>query len=342
MAETLEHKNLVRKDYVSDVEPRWCVGCGDYGILKAFTTAMAKLQLPKEKVVIVSGIGCSSRFPYYVDTYGFHSVHGRAPAVATGVKLTQPDLSVWVISGDGDALSIGGNHFIHLMRRNPDINVILFNNQIYGLTKGQVSPTSPQGKITKSTPFGSIDGPMHPLPLALTAGATFVARVPDTDNAMITEVLIEAHRHKGVSFVEVMQNCNIFNDGAWFPISKKANRPENSILLKHGEPLIFGENNNKGFRLKGLDIEVVDLEKDGVDVSELLVHDMYSQDATLAFKLANLEHPAFPYPLGIFRQIDAPVYERGVDKQEHDVAEKLGRGDVEKMLHSGETWKVSA
>jgi 2-oxoglutarate/2-oxoacid ferredoxin oxidoreductase subunit beta len=342
MADTLISKDLVRKDYVSDVEPRWCVGCGDYGILKAFTTAMAKLQLKKEKVVIVSGIGCSSRFPYYVDTYGFHSVHGRAPSVATGIKLTQPDLSVWIVTGDGDALSIGGNHFIHLLRRNPDINMILFNNQIYGLTKGQASPTSPQGKVTKSTPFGLVDGPMYPLPMALTSGATFVARVPDTDNAMITDVLIQAHKHKGVSFVEVMQNCNIFNDGAWFPVAKKANRAENSIVLKHGEPMTFGKDNTKGFRLKGMDIEIVDMEKDGVDISELLVHDMYSEDATLAFKLANLQHPAFPYPLGVFRQIEAPVYESGVSKQERKVVDKLGRGDVEKMLHSGETWKVSA
>ncbi len=342
MAEAIEQKELVRKDYVSDVEVRWCVGCGDYGILKSFTVAMAKLQLPKEKVCIVSGIGCSSRFPYYVDTYGFHSVHGRAPAVATGIKLTQPDLSVWVITGDGDALSIGGNHFIHMLRRNPDINMILFNNQIYGLTKGQASPTSPIGKITKSTPFGLIDGPMHPLPMALTAGATFVARVPDTDGAMITDILMQAHKHKGVAFVEILQNCNIFNDGAWFPIAKKANRAENSIVLKHGEPMTFGADNTKGFRLNGMNIEVVDMEKDGVDISELLVHDAQSQDATLAFKLANLAHPEFPYPVGVFRQVEAPVYESGVRKQEHEVAEKFGNADVEKMLHSGETWQVEA
>lgn len=329
---------LVRKDYLSDDEPRWCVGCGDYGVLKGFTTALSKMEMPKEKVVMVSGIGCSSRFPYYTSTYGFHTIHGRAPAVAMGIKMTQPDLSVWIVTGDGDALSIGGNHFIHLMRRNPDINILLLNNRIYGLTKGQISPTSPKGKLTKSTPYGSVDLPINPMSLAISCGATFAARVPDTDNKMMTELFIEAEKHKGISFIEVLQDCNIFNEGAWLHVAKKSNRAENTIMLKHGEPIIYGENQDKGFLVKDFDLVTVDLNDSSIDKSQLLVHDAHRSDPTLALKLAQLQFPESPYPLGIFRQIDAPIYEQDLLDQEQEAARKLGKGDIHKLLNSGETW----
>lgn len=332
---------LKRRDYVSDVEPRWCVGCGDYGILTGFTKAMAKLQLAPEKTVIVSGIGCSSRFPYYVESFGFHTVHGRAPVVAMGIKLTNPELNVWVVTGDGDGLSIGGNHFLHLMRRNPNINMLLFNNRIYGLTKGQTSPTSPLGKKTKSTPFGSVEAPIHPMALALAAGATFTARVPDTDNAMLAEVICAAHEHKGISFIEVLQNCNIFNDGVWFHVAKKANRPDNTILLEHGKPMIFGAERTKGLMLKGFDLKVVEIGKNGVTESDILVHNAYDPDPTLAYKMSMMEFPENPYPLGIFRQVEAPVYEQEMIEQEHSVEEKLGHGRLEKLFRAGETWEVS-
>ena len=330
-----------RKDFLSDQEPRWCQGCGDYGILKGFSTALSKIGISPEKFVIVSGIGCSSRFPHYTSAYGFHSIHGRAPAIATGIKLSRPDLSVWVITGDGDGLSIGGNHFIHMMRRNPDIKLVLLNNRIYGLTKGQISPTSPQGTKTKSTPYGSVDKPINPMKLAIAAGATFAARVPDTDNAMMTEVFIEAHKHKGVSFIEVLQTCTVFYEDAWTNITKKSNRPENTVLLKHGEPLIFGEKQNKSFRPKGFDLEQVNLDDPGVDRSQLLLHDAHCADPTLALKLSFMEPPNAPYPLGIFRQISAPVYEEQVATQERETMAKLGRSNLHKFLHSGETWVVS-
>jgi len=333
---------LERKDYLSGLDPRWCAGCGDYGVLKSFTTALAAVGLPREKIVMVSGIGCSSRFPHYTQTYGFHGIHGRAPAIAIGVKLTRPELSVWVVTGDGDALSIGGNHFIHLMRRNPDIKVILLNNRIYGLTKGQLSPTSPKGKKTKSTPYGSVDIPLNPVSLAITCGATFAARVPSTDNAMMTEIFIEAHKHKGVGLIEVLQDCEIFNEGEWSPVSKKSNRAANTVTLKHGEPLIFGEKQDKGFRLKGFELETVDLNDKSVDRSQLLVHDAHCSDRTLALKLSLLDFPADPYPLGIFRQVNGPIYEEEVASQEQEVARKMGRTDIYNLLHSGETWEVSS
>ncbi|HSH00064.1 MAG TPA: 2-oxoacid:ferredoxin oxidoreductase subunit beta [candidate division Zixibacteria bacterium] len=336
-----ETQTLKRKDYTSEIEPRWCVGCGDYAVLTGMTRALAELGLKRENVVMVSGIGCSSRFPYYIESYGFHSVHGRAPAVATGIKISRPELSVWVITGDGDGLSIGGNHMLHLLRRNPDINVILFNNQIYGLTKGQTSPTSPRGQVTKSTPYGSIDAPIHPLPLAISCGATFAARVPDTDIALMSEVFQAAHNHRGIAFVEVLQNCNIFNDGAWFHVTKKGNRAENTLLLEHGKPLIFGEERNKGLRWRDSKIEVVTLGADGVSESDLLTHDAHNPDSTLAYQLSQLEFPEMPYPLGIFRQVDAPVYESDVHIQEHQVEEKIGHGELYRLFHQGETWQES-
>lgn len=332
---------LKRKDYLSDAEPRWCVGCGDYGVLTGFSRALAEIQLPKEKIVMVSGIGCSSRFTYYNSSYGFHTIHGRAPTVATGIKISQPEMSVWIATGDGDALSIGGNHFLHLMRRNPDINFMLFNNQIYGLTKGQVSPTSPTGKVTKSSPFGSVDAPIHPLSLAIAAGATFAARVADTNNAMMTKIFVEAYKHKGISFIEILQNCNIFNDYAWEAVTKKSNRAEATIELEHGKPLIYGANQDKGLRLNGFDLETVDLNDPDVDRSTLLVHDAHNPDPTLAIKLSLLNFPESPYPMGVFRQVEAPVFEEELQAQDKAALKKLGKGNLEKLLNSGETWVVS-
>lgn len=331
---------IERKDYLSGNEPRWCPGCGDHGVLKSFTMAMAELGMPKEEIVMISGIGCSSRFPHYIQAYGFHGIHGRAPALAMGIRMTRPELSVWIVTGDGDALSIGGNHFVHLMRRNPNIKVILLNNRIYGLTKGQTSPTSPRGSKTKSSPYGSLDTPLNPASLAITVGATFVARVPGADNAMTTEILIEAHKHRGVAMIEVLQDCDIFNSGVWTEITKRTNRPEHTVTLKHGEPILFGENRDKGFRVKDFDIEVVNLNDPGVDRSQILVHDAHRNDPALALKLAMLEYPQFPYPLGIFRQVDAPVYEEEVAAQEQEVAMRMGESDIYKLLHSGETWTV--
>jgi 2-oxoglutarate ferredoxin oxidoreductase subunit beta len=328
---------LERKDYLSGVDPRWCPGCGDYGVLKSFTAALAQLGLPRENIVVISGIGCSSRFPHYTQTYGFHGIHGRAPALALGVKMTRPELSVWVVTGDGDGLSIGGNHFIHLMRRNPDIKVILLNNRIYALTKGQISPTSPKGHVTKSTPYGSLDNPVNPASLAIACGATFVARVPGTDNAMTTEIMVEAHKHKGVALIEVLQDCDIFNQGIWTEMTKKSNRAEHTIMLKHGEPLIWGENQNKGLRARGFELEQVDLNDPKVDRSEILVHDIHRPDPALALKLAMLEYPKWPYPLGIFRQVEAPIYEKEVAEQEQTVAKKIGKTDIYNLLRISAT-----
>ncbi len=337
MTETLQ-----RKDYLSGQEPRWCVGCGDYGVLKGFTAALAQLELPRENIVIVSGIGCSSRFPHYCSTYGFHGIHGRAPAIATGVKLARPELSVWVVTGDGDGLSIGGNHFLHLMRRNPNINVILLNNRIYGLTKGQISPTSPTGAKTKSTPFGSVDRPVNPIQLAIACGATFAARIPDTDNKMITEVLKAAHNHKGVSFVEVLQSCEIFNNQAWTKVNKKSERAEHTILLQHGEPLIWGNNRDKGFRFNGFDLEAVNLDDPSVDENDLVRHDAHASDPTLALKLAILDFGVSPYPLGIFRQVEEPVYEEAVWTLDRTIHSVQGASTIHDLLRAGETWTVES
>lgn len=331
---------LERKDYLSGTEPRWCPGCGDHGVLKSFTAALAELGLPTEKLVIISGIGCSSRFPHYVQAYGFHGIHGRAPALAMGVKMSRPDLSVWVVTGDGDGLSIGGNHFMHLMRRNPDIKVLLLNNRIYGLTKGQISPTSPKGHVTKSTPFGSVDTPVNPASLALACGATFVARVPGTDNAMTTEMMVAAYRHKGVALIEVLQDCDIFNEGIWTEITRKSNRAANTVTLHHGEPILFGDRQERGFIVNDFELQIVSLDDPSVDRSRLLVHDAHRADAGLALKLAMLPFPAFPYVLGIFRQIEAPVYEEEVAWQETEATSKAGAHDLHDLLHAGETWTV--
>ena len=274
------------KDFASDQDVRWCPGCGDYSILAQTQRVMPDLGIPKHKMVFVSGIGCSSRFPYYMDTYGFHSIHGRATAIASGLKIARPDLSVWVVTGDGDGMSIGGNHFIHLLRRNIDINVLLFNNQIYGLTKGQYSPTSEMGKVTKSTPFGSLDYPFNPAALALGSSATFVARTLDRDPKHMQGIIKRAAEHKGTSFVEIYQNCNVFNDGAFFQFTEKESKDETVVFIEHGKPLVFGKEKDKGIRLNGFSPEVVSLKDGSYSVNDLLVHN--EKDTTLSFILADM------------------------------------------------------
>jgi 2-oxoglutarate/2-oxoacid ferredoxin oxidoreductase subunit beta len=330
---------LKRQDFVSDQEVRWCPGCGDYSILAQTQKTLPELGIAREKFVFVSGTGCSSRFPYYVNTYGFHGIHGRAPTIATGIKASRPDLSVWVITGDGDSLSIGGNHFMHVIRRNVDINLILFNNRIYGLTKGQYSPTSEFGKKTKSTPQGSIDYPINPLCVALANEATFVARSVDVDVKHLAVVLTQAAQHKGVSFVEVFQNCNIFNDGAFKHFTEREIREERTINLEHGKPLIFGKDKSKGIRLNGLKLEVVEL-GGGIAEADLLVHDIHSPEPSLAYMLARMDYPDFPVPVGVFRSVAKPTYEELLEAQVEDSITRMGPGSLEKLLHSGDTWVV--
>jgi len=330
---------LTRKDFATDQDVRWCPGCGDYAILNTTQQALATLGLPRERFVVVSGIGCASRFPYYMNVYGFHTIHGRAPAVATGIKLTNPDLSVWIVSGDGDALSIGGNHLIHLVRRNVDVNFMLFDNRIYGLTKGQFSPTSEVGKRTKSTPYGSVDRPFNPMALAIGAGATFVARSVDVFTKHLKQTLIEAHGHRGTSFVHINQNCNIFNDGAFDSFREKANRDEGSVRLEHGAPLIFGKNEDKGIRLgPGMHPQVVEL-GNGVTEKDLVVHDEQGPIAHLAM-LAEMAPPDFPVPIGVYRRIEAPTFETGIRGQIDEIRESKGPGDLQKVLASRNTWEV--
>jgi len=332
---------LKAADFASDQDVRWCPGCGDYSILAQMKKMLPSMGTPMEKIVFVSGIGCSSRFPYYMNTYGMHSIHGRAPAVATGLKAVRPDLMVWVITGDGDALSIGGNHLMHVLRRNLDVNIVLFNNRIYGLTKGQYSPTSPLGKVTKSTPMGSIDNPLHPLSIAIGCEATFVARSIDTHIKHLESTLKRAADHRGVSFIEVYQNCNIFNDGAWNYTKDRETKAENTIELEHGKPLIFGKNRDKGIRLNGLEPEVVELGK-GITEDDLLFHDEKASEPSLAYLLSRMRHEdGFPEPIGVFRSIDAPRYDHELNHQIEVAREKRGEGDLNALFNSGETWTVS-
>jgi 2-oxoglutarate/2-oxoacid ferredoxin oxidoreductase subunit beta len=332
---------LTRKDFQTDQEVRWCPGCGDYAILAAVQSVFPELGVPREKFAVVSGIGCSSRFPYYMNTFGFHTIHGRAPAVATGLKVARPDLEVWVATGDGDSLSIGGNHTIHMLRRNVGLKVLLFNNRIYGLTKGQYSPTSEVGKKAKSTPFGSVDRPFSPLALALGANATFVARSVDVFQAHLKPTLKRVAAHKGTAFTEILQNCNIFNDGAWDQIAEKDVRDDQVLFLEHGKPLIFGKTKNKGIRQNGFDIEVVTIGEGGVTEADLLVHNEQHPSPAYAFMLASMDsRPGFPTPVGVLRAIDAPNYETLVNAQVQQVIEQKGRGDLAKLLRGGETWEV--
>jgi 2-oxoglutarate ferredoxin oxidoreductase subunit beta len=328
---------LTKKDFVSDQTIRWCPGCGDYAILASIQKLMPELGIPKEDIVFVSGIGCSSRFPYYMDTYGLHTLHGRAPAFATGLKVARPDLTVWLITGDGDGLSIGGNQLMHMLRRNLDVNVLLFNNRIYGLTKGQYSPTSEHGKVTKSTPFGSPDMPLNPMLFALSAGATFVARTYDVDPKGMKEIFKEAAEHKGTSFVEIFQNCNIFNDGTFSPIYERPVRDDQILNLKHGEPFIFGKNKNKGIRLNGLKPEIVEIEN-VIKKDDLLRHDQYSSESTLANVLSNFNYPEFPVPMGILRQINKSTYGDIIENQINSQLEKLGEGELTDVLRGAHVW----
>jgi 2-oxoglutarate/2-oxoacid ferredoxin oxidoreductase subunit beta len=331
---------LTANDFASDQDIRWCPGCGDYSILSQMKKMLPSLGLPLEQIVFVSGIGCSSRFPYYLNTYGMHSIHGRAPAFATGVRMVRPDLKVFVITGDGDALSIGGNHFIHLIRRNVDVTLVLFNNRIYGLTKGQYSPTSPQGQVTKSTPMGALDHPMNPINLALGAEATFIARSVDVHIKHLGDTLYRAAMHQGTSVVEVYQNCNVFNDGAWSYAQDKATRADTTIELEHGKPMIFGKNRDKGIRLNGLTPEVVDLSSGKYSTDDLLFHDEQA-DPALVTILARMQHPEFPEPIGVFRALEQPIYEAQVDGQIQAAIQARGPGQLNKLFHSGETWEVN-
>jgi 2-oxoglutarate ferredoxin oxidoreductase subunit beta len=331
---------LARKDFQSDQEVRWCPGCGDYGILAAIQFMLPDLGVKPEELVFVSGIGCAARLPYYMNTYGVHSIHGRAPAVATGVALARPDLHVWVIGGDGDMLSIGGNHLIHALRRNVNLKILMFNNQIYGLTKGQYSPTSELGKVTKSTPFGSLDHPFNPISVALGAEATFVARTHDMDRKHMIEMFTRAHEHRGSAFVEVYQNCNVFNDGAFDTILNKDARPNMLINLRHGEPVRFGSEEQFGVTLNEFgEAQIVDVADVGVDA--LVVHDEHRPDPTLAFALSRLaNHPETPTPVGVFRDVDRPTYEGEMQRQLAASVDKSGPGDMAALLRSAPTWTV--
>jgi len=333
-------EKLTKKDFASDQEVRWCPGCGDYAILSAAQQAFAELGVARENFVVVSGIGCAARFPYYLNTYGFHTIHGRAPSVATGIKVTNPDLSVWIVTGDGDALSIGGNHIIHLMRRNLDVNVLLFDNRIYGLTKGQYSPTSEFGKKTKSSPFGSVDRPFNPLALALGAGATFVARSIDVHSPHLKRTIAEAHGHAGTSFVQIYQNCNIFNDGAFAALRDKGSRPDAVVELEHGKPLVFGKDGDRGIRMKGpFEPEIVRLGKEFSE-RDLIVHDECGPLGYL-MTLAQMAPPDFPVPIGVLRRVERPCFEREVRGQIQSITEKKGAGDLDAVLRSGTTWTVA-
>ncbi|HOB74276.1 MAG TPA: 2-oxoacid:ferredoxin oxidoreductase subunit beta [Phycisphaerae bacterium] len=327
-------------DFASDQDVRWCPGCGDYSILAQIKKVLPKLGIPRENFVFVSGIGCSSRFPYYLNTYGFHSIHGRAPGIATGLKIARPELSVWVITGDGDGLSIGGNHLIHAIRRNLDINIILFNNRIYGLTKGQFSPTSELGKMTKSSPFGTIDNPIRPLTVALGVEASFVARSLDVDPTHLAATLERAARHKGTSFVEVYQDCNVFNHGAYDYAADKSTRPDNVLYLEHGKPMIFGKNRDKGLRLNGLRLEVVQL-GNGITEDDLLFHDEAAPDGTLAYLLSQMRYPEFPEPMGVLRCVDKPRYEALAHEQIAQAKAKAGEGKLDDLYGEGDVWTVN-
>jgi len=331
---------LTRQDFITDQEVRWCPGCGDYSILAQVQKVMPELGIPKEKIVFVSGIGCSSRFPYYMNTYGFHGIHGRAPALATGIKAANPDLSVWVITGDGDALSIGGNHFIHAIRRNLDLKIILFNNRIYGLTKGQYSPTSELGKKNKSAPMGVIDYPINPLSLAFASEATFVARSIDTDPKHLTAIVERVARHKGSAFVEVFQNCNIFNDAVFKPFSDRTVRDDKMLYLEHGKPLLFGKDKTKGIRLNGQAPEIVTVGENGITIDDIIVHDETAPEPNMAYILGRMQYPDFPVPIGVFRVADKPTYEEMMAGQIAQAIHDKGRGSVSALLNAGETWIV--
>ena len=326
-------------DFASSQEVRWCPGCGGYAVLANVRKVLAKLQFDRSKTVFVSGIGCSSRFPYYMNTYGFHSIHGRAATLATGLKLARPDLSVWIVTGDGDALAIGGNHFLHLLRRNVDVKILLFNNRISGLTKGQYSPTSEFGMKTKSSPDGSPEDPVRPISVAIGAEASFAARALDSDGPGLEYVLERAAKHVGTAFVEIYQNCVIFNDGAFDFLGDRESRADRLLYLEHGKPMIFGKNRDRGIRLNGLSPEIVPTA--GLDPASLLHHDESVRDPNLAFLLSRMRHPEFPEPVGVFRDVQLPVYNQTVHKQIADATARRGAGDIQQLLNGNHNWTIS-
>ena len=334
---------LTRKDFTSDQELRWCPGCGDYSILANVQRVMPELGVPRENFVFVSGIGCSSRFPYYMNTYGFHTIHGRAPAFATGIKAARPDLSVWVITGDGDGLSIGGNHLMHTIRRNVDLQLLLFNNRVYGLTKGQYSPTSLIGMKSKSTPDGSIDHPVDPIAFALGAGATFVARTIDVDAAHLQQTLRRAHEHKGMAFIEILQNCPVYNDDEWIEVEDRKQRVEAALVLDDGQPLVWGPaDQRRGIRIEDGIPSLVALDAGEDPVSKgIAVHYERHETPAYAFALASLQRPAFPLPIGGFRAVEKPTYEAMLPQPGDDAISKRGKRDLAELLHSGDTWTVT-
>lgn len=337
---TTPTQKYTAKDFQSGQDVRWCPGCGDYSVLAQVQRILPELGIPREKIVFVSGIGCSSRFPYYMNTYGFHGIHGRAPAIATGIRIARPDLSVWVATGDGDGMSIGGNHFIHTLRRNIDLRILLFNNQIYGLTKGQYSPTSEYGKVTRSTPHGSVDHPFNPLLLALGAEGSFVARTLDRDPKHMQSVLKRAGEHRGTAFVEIYQNCNVFNDGAFFQFTEKDTKDESVVAIEHGKPLVFGKDKMLGIKLDGFTPRVVSLADGANSVNDLLVHN--EKDTMLSFILSRMSNfPNLPRPIGVIYAIDRPIYEVEMERQIEAAIKKIGEGDLEKLFTKGETWVIN-
>ncbi len=338
--EVVEEQVYSYKDFASDQEVRWCPGCGDYAILRAVQKALPEIGKKKEDILFISGIGCSSRFPYYMNTYGMHSLHGRAPAFATGMKLANPELSVWQITGDGDALAIGGNHFIHVLRRNVDINILLFNNEIYGLTKGQFSPTSEAGLQTKSSPMGSLDTPFIPGELVLGAQGKFFARVVDTDPKYMTQVFIEAEKHRGTSMIEILQNCVIFNDKTHAAITARENKDEFQLHLEHGKPMIFGKEKIKGLVLDGFKLKIATIGEDGITEEDILVHDAHEEDTTLHSMLIRLRAPEFPVALGVIRAVRASTYDQRVLDQIEQAREVAKIQSVDDLLNSGDTWIV--
>ncbi len=331
---------LSKADFVSDQMVKWCPGCGDHAILAAAANALPRTGYRKENVVFISGIGCSSRFPYYVNTYGFHGIHGRANAIATGVKIANPGLSVWINTGDGDSMAIGGNHFIHIIRRNVDVNILMFNNQIYGLTKGQYSPTSPMGTISKTSPFGTIEQPFTPGELVIGAKGTFFARLVDTNPAYMSEIMLEAAKHDGTSVIEVLANCVIFNDKAHGKITSKETRDDAQLILKHGEPMLFGKDKQKGLRLNGTKLEVVEIGKNGIRLEDILVHDAHQEDPGLHMMLATMKLPDFPVALGVIRAVKASTYD-DLYVEQMTAAKNSGKiKNVDDLLNSGDTWEI--
>ena len=338
--ENIKIDKLSKKDFQVDQPVKWCAGCGSYSILSAVQNALPEIGVKKEDIVFISGIGCSSRFPYYMETYGFHTLHGRANPIATGTKLANPDLSVWVVTGDGDSMAIGGNHFIHVLRRNIDLNIILLNNQIYGLTKGQYSPTSKLGQITKTSPYGTIEPPFHPCELVIGAQGKFFARSIDNNVKLTTEILLEAEKHKGTSLVEVLQNCVIYNDKTFGYLTDREHKKDRQIVLRHGEPMIFGKDMDKGIILDGLKLKVVKLGEDGLTEKDVLIHDALEPNPIVHLLLGNMNYPDFPIALGVIRSVKADTYEVNLDKQIADVKAASPIKTINDLLHSGNIWKV--